>query len=163
MMPTMNKLGVTTFTTPSDREVVAARMVDAPRALVWDLWTRPEHVPQWMTGPAGWTMPVCEMDLRPGGGWRFVWRKTDGSEMEMRGTYREIAPPERLVHTERWGDDWPETLNTLVLTEQDGKTLMTCTLLYPDRDARDRALGTGMKSGWDETYDHLDAYLATIR
>ena len=79
-------------------------------------------MPHWMLGPDGWTMPVCEIDLRPGGAWHFVWRGSDGTEMEMRGVYREIAPPERLVTTESWGGDWPETLNTLVLTEEDGKT-----------------------------------------
>jgi len=71
--------------TTSDREVVATRVVDASRTLVWDIWTKPEHVPQWMTGPEGWTMPVCDIDLRPGGEWHFVWRQADGSEMEMRG------------------------------------------------------------------------------
>jgi uncharacterized protein YndB with AHSA1/START domain len=112
---------------PSDREIVATRTVDAPRRHVWDAWTRPEHLPHWMTGPEAWTMPVCEIDLRPGGGWHFVWRNADGAEMEMRGEYREIVPPERLVHTESWGGDWPDTLNTLVLTERDGKTTIVCT------------------------------------
>ena len=81
-------------------------------ALVFDAWTNPTHVPQWLLGPEGWTMPVCEIDLRPGGSWRYVWRKTDGTEMAMAGSYREFAPPERLVSTERWGPEWPETINT---------------------------------------------------
>jgi uncharacterized protein YndB with AHSA1/START domain len=67
-------------------------------------------------------MPVCEVDLRPGGTWHFVWRRADGSEMEMTGTYREIVPPERVVKTESWGEDWPETVVTLTLTEEDGRT-----------------------------------------
>jgi uncharacterized protein YndB with AHSA1/START domain len=157
-----NRLGATTFTTPSDREIAAIRMVDAPRRLVWDMWTIPQHLPRWMTGPSGWTMPVCEIDLRPGGAWHFVWRRSDGTEMEMRGVYREILPPERLVNTESWGGDWPETLNTLVLTEEDGKTTMVCTVLYPSKEARERALGTGMKDGWSESYDRLDEYLRTL-
>lgn len=154
--------GTTTFTTPSDREIVATRVVDAPRSLVWECWTNPEHVPHWMTGPEGTTMPVCEIDLRVDGAWHFVWRQPDGKEMEMRGVYREIVPPERLVNTESWGGDWPETLNTLVLTEEDGKTTMVCTVLYPSKEAREKALGTGMKEGWSQSYDHLDEYLRTL-
>jgi uncharacterized protein YndB with AHSA1/START domain len=153
---------VTTFTTPSDLEVAATRVVDAPRVLVWEAWTDPKHVSRWMLGPEGWTMPICEIDLRPGGTWRFVWRKADGTEMELRGVYREIVPPRRLVNTESWGGDWPETVNTLILTEEDGRTTMVCTVLYPSKEARDRALGTGMKDGWSQSYDRLDTYLASV-
>jgi uncharacterized protein YndB with AHSA1/START domain len=152
---------VTTFTTPSDRELIATRVVEAPRRLVWEAWTNPKHVPHWMTGPDGWTMPVCEIDLRPGGGWHFAWRRSD-TEMEMRGVYRQIVPRERLVTTESWGGEWPDTLNTLMLTEVDGKTTMTCTVLYPSRQARDAALGTGMKGGWSASYDRLDEHLRTM-
>lgn len=152
----------TTFTTPSDREVVMTRVLDAPRSLVWEAWTSPEHVPNWQLGPEGWTMPVCEIDLRPGGEWRYVWRKSDGSELEMRGSYREISPPERLVSTESWGGDWPETLNTLVLSENDGKTTITHTILYPSKEAREAALETGMKEGASESFDRLAGYLPTI-
>jgi uncharacterized protein YndB with AHSA1/START domain len=159
---TANKIGTTTLTTPSDREVVITRVVDAPRRLVWEAWTNPEHVPHWLLGPEGWTMPVCEIDLRPGGGWHFVWRKTDGSEMGLRGAYREVAPPERLVSTESWGQNWPETLNTLVLSEQGGKTTITQTILYPSKEARDAALKTGMKDGVDQSFDRLDDYLRTM-
>ena len=109
----------TLFTRPTETEIVAVRQVDAPRELIWDLWTRSEHVPNWMLGPDGWTMPVCEIDLRPGGKWHFVWRQSDGNEMGMVGEYREVAAPARLVNTENWGDDWPETVNTLVLTEKE--------------------------------------------
>ena len=161
-MATANKVGSTTFTTPSDREVVMTRVFDAPRSLVWEAWTNPEHVPQWLLGPEGWTMPVCEIDLRPGGEWHFVWRRTDGTEMEMRGEYREITPPERLVCTESWGGDWPETLNTLILTEEDGKTTMTQTVLYPSKDARDAALGTGMEEGASQSFDRLAEHLRTM-
>src|SRR5712691_10291145 len=101
-MATANRASTTTITTPSDREVVMTRVVDAPRRLVFEAWTKPEHVLHWMLGPSGWTMPVCEIDLRPGGAWHFVWRRSDGTEMGMRGVYREITPPERLVSTESW-------------------------------------------------------------
>jgi uncharacterized protein YndB with AHSA1/START domain len=161
-MATANRVGSTAFTTPSDREVVMTRVFDAPRSLVWEAWTNPEHVPQWLLGPEGWTMPVCEIDLRPGGEWHFVWRRTDGTEMEMRGEYREVAPPERLISTESWGGDWPETLNTLILTEEDGKTTMTQTVLYPSREARDAALGTGMQDGASQSFDRLAEHLRTM-
>lgn len=161
-MATAERVHTTTFTTPSDREIVATRVVDAPRALVWECWTRPEHLRNWLLGPPGWTMPVCDIDLRLGGAWRYGWRGPDGEEMEMHGEYKEIAPPERLVHTERWGGDWPEALNTLVLTEEDGRTMMTCTVLYPSKEARDMALGTGMKEGWSRSYDLLDEYLINL-
>jgi len=91
------KLGVTTYTTPSDTELLITRVFDAPRKIVFDAWTDPRHVPQWLLGPEGWTMPVCEVDLRAGGSWRYVWRKGDGTEMEMSGKYREVAPPERAI------------------------------------------------------------------
>jgi uncharacterized protein YndB with AHSA1/START domain len=159
-MTTGSDVRRTTFTTPSDREIVAVREVSAPRDVVWAMWTEPLHVRQWMLGPDGWSMPVCEIDLRPGGAWRWVWRKDGGEEMEMNGVYREVRPSERLVNTENWGGDWPETLNTLELSEQNGRTIMTSTVLYPSREARDAALATGMKDGWAQSYERLDEYLA---
>lgn len=150
----------TTIATPSDHEVVITRVVNAPRRLVFAAFTDPQHVPNWMLGPPGWSMPICEIDLRPGGAWRFVWRNDDGSEMEMRGVYREIAPPERLVSTEAWGGDWPETINTLLLTEHAGKTTICQSVRYPSREARDAALQTGMADGMEASYARLTSYLA---
>ena len=152
----------TTLTTPSDREIVVTRVVNAPRRLVFEVYTNPEHVLQWMTGPAGWIMPICEIDLRPGGAWRFVWCRDDGTEMAMSGRYTEIVPPERLVSTESWGAGLPETLNTLLLSEQYGKTTITQRLLFPSKETRDAALQTGMLEGMSTTYERLDDYLATI-
>src|SRR5512145_1644441 len=80
---TEKQSAVTTVTTPSDREIVITRVINAPRTLVFDAWTNPVHLPHWMLGPEGWTMPICEVDLRPGGIWHFVWRRADGSEMDM--------------------------------------------------------------------------------
>jgi uncharacterized protein YndB with AHSA1/START domain len=159
MATATNRVGATIFTTPSDRELVMTRVVDAPRTLVFDAWTNPEHLPHWLLGPDGWTMPVCEIDLRPGGAWHFVWRRSDGTEMAMRGVYREIVPPERLVSTESWGGDWPDTVNTLSLAETAGKTTITQTVLYPSKDARDAALRTGMKEGVSLSFDRLAEYL----
>jgi len=152
----------TTVTTPSDREIIITHIVAAPRRLVFEAYTNPEHLPHWMLGPEGWSMPVCEIDLRPGGAWHYVWRRADGTEMEMRGLYREIVPPERLVCTESWGGDWPETLNTLVLSEESGKTTITQQVLYPSKEARDAALKTGMKEGIVQSFERLANYLATM-
>ena len=159
----MKNTGTVKFTTPTDREIVMTRVFDAPCRLVFEAWTKPEHLPRWLLGPEGWTMPVCEADLRPGGEWHFVWRKSDGTEMGMRGVYKEIAPPERLVSTERWGGDWPETLNTLTLSEENGKTTATNTILYPSKEARDAALKTGMKDGVAVSFDRLAELLESLR
>jgi uncharacterized protein YndB with AHSA1/START domain len=149
-------------TTPTNREVVVTRAFDAPRRLVWDAWTGPEQLPRWMLGPPGWTMPVCELDLRRGGKWRFVWRRPGRPDMTLHGEYREVSPPERLVFTENWGDDWPELVNTLVLSEKDGKTTATLTILFPSREARDAALKTGMNEGMARSYELLDEHLARL-
>jgi uncharacterized protein YndB with AHSA1/START domain len=161
-MITGARTGVTTYTTPSEREVVITRVVSAPRGVVFEAFTNPRHVPNWLIGPEGWTMPVCEIDLRPGGRWRYVYRKGDGSEMTMQGSYREVAPPERLVSTESWGPDWPETVNTMVLAEADGLTTITITVRYPSKEARDAALKTGMKEGMDQGFARLDTLLETL-
>lgn len=144
---------------PSDRELVITRVFDAPRKLVFDAWTNPKYLPQWLLGPDGWTMPVCEVDLREGGTWHFVWRSSDGAEMDMRGTYREIHPPERIVSVESWGGNWPETVNTLVLTEEGGQTISTMTILYASREAREAAMQTGMDKGMEMSFRHLEQFL----
>lgn len=151
-----------TVTTPSDQEIVVTRTFDAPRTLVFEAYTSPAHVPHWMTGPEGWTMPVCESDLRPGGAWHYVWRRADGNEMGMRGVFREVSSPERVVNTTEWGGTWPETIDTLTLTEEDGRTTVTQRIAYPSKEARDAALQTGMTQGMAASFDRLDAYLRTM-
>ncbi len=158
----MSNAATLQVTTPTDREVVLTRVVDAPRQLVWEAWTSPKHVPRWMLGPEGWSMPVCEIDLRPGGTWHFVWRKANGTEMDMKGIYKEVAPPERLVSTEKWGPEWPETINSLTLVEKAGRTTVTQTTLYPSKAARDAALKTGMSEGASQSFDRLDQYLRAM-
>ena len=155
-MTSSAKVGVTSYATPNDTEIVITRVVEAPRHIVFDAWTDPHHIPQWMTGPEGWTMPVCEIDLRPGGTWHYVWRKANATEMDMSGVVREVVRPERLVTTERWGPEWPETINTLVLTESGGRTTIALTVTYPDKAARDAALQTGMKDGMDNSFANLE-------
>ena len=161
-MTSVTNSGGTIITTPSDREVRFTRVFDAPRRLVFEAWTNPKHVPNWMLGPDGWSMPVCEIDLRPGGKWHYVWRKADGTEMAMTGTYTEVVPPEKVVHTEKWGDEWPETINTLLMTEADGKTTVSETVLYPTKEAMQAALKTGMSEGATQSYERLAQYLANL-
>src|SRR5882757_2025059 len=123
----MNPAGLV-VTTPSDREIVMTRVFNAPRKLVFDAWTKPELVKQWLLGPPGWSMPVCEIDLKIGGKYRYEWRRVSGGQsMGMGGVYREIVPPERIVVTEQFDEAWypGQALITLVLTEKDGKTTAT--------------------------------------
>jgi uncharacterized protein YndB with AHSA1/START domain len=141
------------------------RDFNAPRRLVFDAFTKPELVKQWLLGPPGWSMPVCEINLRIGGTYRYVWRKnTDGSEMGMGGVYREIVPQERIVCTERFDEAWypGEAVGTLVLSEQGGKTTITQTVLYQSREARDGVLKSGMESGVAASYDRLAELLSSL-
>jgi uncharacterized protein YndB with AHSA1/START domain len=151
-------------TTPSEREIAMTRVFDAPRSLVFDAWTKPELLKRWLGVRAGWSMAVCEVDLKVGGTYRFVWRGPDGTEMGMRGVYREIVPPERLVATESFDDPWypGEALDTMVLVEDGGKTTVTTTVLYESQEIRDAVLESGMERGVAESYDTLAEYLASI-
>lgn len=160
----MKTIGNMTVTTPSDREIQIKRDFAAPRKLVFDAFTRPNLVKRWLLGPPGWTMPVCEIDLKVGGKYRYVWRKEDGFEMGMGGVFREIVVPERIVSTEVFDEDWTggEVLGTLVLTEKNCKTTITQTMLYSSKDARDGALKTGMSEGMAKGYDRLAELLPTL-
>ena len=148
--------------TPSDREIIMTRSFNAPRELVFEAMTRPEHVKNWF-GLRGSTLPVCEIDLRPGGSWRYVIRESNGHEMGMHGVYREIERPERMVTTEIF-DDWPdaETVVTVTLVEQDGRTMLTTRVLYPSLEVRDAVIASGMAKGASITYDRLSEYLGTM-
>jgi uncharacterized protein YndB with AHSA1/START domain len=160
-MPGSQRLIVTT---PNDREIVMTRVFDAPRTLVFEAHTTPELLKRWLHGPDGWLLTVCEIDLKVGGKYRYVWRHADGREMGMGGTYREIVQPERLVTTELFDEDWTggETLGTLVLTERNGQTTLTNTLLYSSKETRDNVLKSGMERGVEASYVRLDGMLATI-
>lgn len=152
------------ITTPSAREIAMTRVFDAPRQLVFEAMTKPELVKQWLLGPPGWTMPVCEIDLKVGGAYRYVWRKESvGKEMGLRGVFREIVPPERLVFTEVFDDAWypGESVITSTLTEQGGKTTLVTTMLYVSQEARDGVLKSGMESGVAASYDRLAALLVS--
>jgi uncharacterized protein YndB with AHSA1/START domain len=155
-----------TVTLPNDLDVVVVRAFNAPRSLVFDAWTKPELVRRWMLGPPGWTMPVCEMDVRPGGKYRWRWRSEDnGNEFGFTGEFREVVRPSRIVHVERFdpgdvGGEMGEALVTSDLTEKDGVTTHTMTIHYESKEVRDAALKTGMTDGMEMSYQQLDTVLA---
>jgi uncharacterized protein YndB with AHSA1/START domain len=151
--------------TPSDREIQVTRDFDAPRALVFDAFTKAELVRRWLLGPPGWTMPVCEIDLRVGGAYRYVWRsERDGSQMGLGGLFREIKPPARIVATERFDDAWypGDALDTTVFGETRGITRTTISILYESKEARDTARRSGMEYGMAAGYDRLEALIPTL-
>jgi uncharacterized protein YndB with AHSA1/START domain len=155
-----------TVTLPNDRDVVVVRAFDAPRALVFDAWTTPALVRRWMLGYPGWTMPVCEMDARPGGKFKWRWRNEEnGSEFGFSGEFREVERPSRIVHVERFdpgnfGGEMGEAIVTSVLTETGGVTTLTMTIRYESKAVRDAALATGMTDGMEVSYQMLDELLA---
>jgi len=159
----MTNTGALKITTPSDLEIAMTRVFNAPRRLVFDALTKPGLVKQWLLGPVGWSMPVCEIDLKVGGTYRYVWRHTNGKEMGMGGVYREILPPERLVSTELFDEAWypGESLITTTLAEKDGRTTLTTTMRYVSQEARDGVLKSGMESGVAVSYDRLEQLLAS--
>jgi uncharacterized protein YndB with AHSA1/START domain len=141
------------------------RRFDAPRHLVFDALTKPELLRRWLLGPPGWAMVVCEVELRIGGSYRYVWRhETDGTQMGMGGVYREVAPPERLVTTEAFDEPWypGEALLTSTLDEREGQTSLTIIIRYESRAARDAVLESSMEHGASASYDRLADLLATL-
>jgi uncharacterized protein YndB with AHSA1/START domain len=152
------------ITTPTDREIVLTRTFKAPRTLVWDAVTKPEHVRRWY-GCAIFTFTTCDIDLRVGGSYRYTLRAEDGVEHIMTGVYREIVQPERIVHTERYetvGFTSPDALVTMTLTEQGGRTRLQTVILHPNKESRDGHLNSGMENGARETFDRLETLLATL-
>ncbi len=157
----MLNTGTLQVTTPTEREIVLTRVFDAPRQLVFDAFTKPELLTRWF-GPRGWSLVVCEVDLRVGGAWRFVLRGPEGTDMGMGGVYREIVPGERTIHTEAF-DDYPgDSVITTVLTENDGKTTLTASAVYESQEVRDAVINSGMEHGAAETYDKLAELLPSI-
>jgi len=151
------------LTLPSDREFVLTRVFNAPRALVFEAWTDPEHVKQWY-GCSIMTLQVCEIDLRVGGTYRYTMRSPDGMDHTMTGVYREIVPPRRLVYTERYvteGFTSNEAQVTVIFAEHDGMTTLTSSVLHRSKEDRDGHLGSGVERGAAEVYDRLEAHLRT--
>ena len=151
------------ITTPSDREIAMTRSFNAPRRLVFDAYTKPELIRQWLGAFGGWTFVVCEVDLRVGGKYRWVWQNVDGTKMGMGGEYREIVKPERLVATEKFDDPWyeGEAIDTTLFVEKDGRTTMTTTVLYNSKETRDSVLASPMEQGVAASYDRLEEMLAS--
>ena len=149
---------------PSDREILIARDFHAPRRLVFDAFTKPELVKRWLLGPPGWTMPVCEIDLRVGGAYRYVWRKAGVKDMGMGGVFREIVSPDRLVATEKFDDSWypGEAVDTTVFVEDGDITRVTINVLYESKDARDIARRSGMEHGMAAGYNRLEQLLPAM-
>jgi len=149
--------------TPSNREILVERDFHAPRLLVFDAFTKPELVKRWLLGPDGWTMPICEIDLRVGGTYHYVWRKeSTGTEMGMGGVFREVVRPERLVATEKFDEEWyaGEAVDTTVFEERGPVTKLKLTVLYESKQARDAAGQSGMERGMVASYNRLEALLA---
>lgn len=148
--------------TPNDQEILMTREFNAPRQLVWDAHTKCELLKKWLFGPDGWALSVCEMDLRVGGKYRWVWSHPQKKSMATGGVFREIVAPEKLVNTEQFEEAWypGEALNSMVLTETAGRTLLTWTLRYESKEARDIALKSGMETGMEMGYERLDKMFA---
>ncbi len=159
----MTTVASVNVTMPSDRDIAITRLFDAPRSLVYDCYTKPDLLRRWMT-PDGWDFARCDNDLRIGGAFHWQWRNPSGQTLGMRGVYQEIARPERIARTETFDSDpaATETLGTLVLSEQDGKTNVTMTVRFPSTKARDGALQCGMTKGIAASQSKLDTLLAEI-
>lgn len=143
-----------------ERELVISRTFNASPEMVFDAHTKPELVRQWLLGPDGWAMPVCDIDLRVGGRYRYVWRKeTTGDEMGMGGEFRVVARPERYVATEKFDQAWypGEGLSTTTFEDRGGKTFMTNVMQYESREARDAVVASPMEQGLAPSYDRLES------
>jgi uncharacterized protein YndB with AHSA1/START domain len=152
----------TTMTLPSDREIVLTRTFNAPRTLVWQAWTQPEHVSKWW-GVQGLEITSCTIHLHVGGGYRYVLRGPDGAEYAFTGVYREVVPPERLVYTDSF-EGMPDkaAVVTVTFAEQDGKTTLTSRSLYQSASDRDAHIQSGMEAGMRESMDQLAAHLQSL-
>ncbi|MEQ1885650.1 MAG: SRPBCC domain-containing protein [Bryobacteraceae bacterium] len=150
---------------PSEREIILRRVFHAPRALVFEMLTKCEHLKRWW-GPRSCPLVECEMDARPGGTWRYVSQMADGTRAYFKGTYHQIVPPETIVATECFDEPRlgsPEWLATVTLTEKDGRTTLTSRIEHPSQQARDGHLGSGMEWGAAETFDRLAELLAQTK
>ena len=154
----MQNTGTLTVTLPGECEIALTRTFNAPRHLVHRAFSEPQLLRRWF-GPRGWTLVTCEIDARVGGSYRYILQAPDGRELGMRGTYLELSPPERSVHTESF-DDFPgEAIVTTVFAEHDGRTTMVATLRYASPEIRDEVIQSGMEHGAAESYDRLSELL----
>ena len=158
----MKTVGQLTVTTPSDRQIRMTREFNAPRRMVFDAYTKPELLKRWLGVFGGWTLAVCEVDLRVGGRYRYVWNKAGGLEMGMGGVVHEVVPGERLVTSEKFDDAWyeGECIGTVTFTESGGRTTLVMDLLYDSKQVRDNVLQSPMETGVAASYDQLEQVLA---
>jgi uncharacterized protein YndB with AHSA1/START domain len=159
----MKNTGGLKVTTPTDCEIAMTRVFDAPRRLVFEAFTKPELVKRWLGVFGGWSLAVCEIDLKVGGAYRYVWQGRDGATMGMRGVYREIVPGERIVSTEKFDDPWydGEAVGTVAFVEQGGQTTLTMTVRYASKEVRDAVLKSPMEKGVSAGFDTLAELLAS--
>jgi uncharacterized protein YndB with AHSA1/START domain len=156
-------------TAPSDREVRVVRRFNAPAARVFEAYTQPLMVRRWLLGPPGWSMPECDIDLREGGAYRYLWRMDNGAaEFGSEGVYLEIAAPHRLVQTQRMfgalaGPMAEEVRCTVDFSDEAGGAVMTTTILCPSKENRDSALATGMTGGMEQSFARLEADVLSPR
>ena len=157
--------GPLTVSLPNDTDILVVRSFDAPKALVWRCFNEPALVRRWLLGPGDWSMPECEIDPRVGGRFRYLWAHADGRTMRMSGEFKVFEPFDRIVHRERFDEDWGDPEGSLVTTEfveKHGCTVMTMTIAFPSQQIRDAAKATGMTDGMEDGYARLDAILAEL-
>jgi uncharacterized protein YndB with AHSA1/START domain len=149
------------ITTPSDREIAMTRVFNAPRTLVFEAYTKPALVKQWLGVRGGWKLDVCEIDLKKGGKYRYVWKHEKGAEMGMGGVFREVVPNERIVSSEKFDQAWyeGECIGTVTFVEKAGKTSLTMALLYDSKKIRDAVLASPMKDGIVDSFNLLEQIL----
>ena len=164
-MSAMTSSHTATVSLPSDTTILITREFAAPKHLVFRTWTEPELIKRWWAGQRG-TVDSIEVDLRVGGGWRYVMVANGGFEVAFHGEFREVAAPERLVNTEAYegipDPDGNAGLITVTLTEKDGRTYLESLCEYKDMATRDMVVGSGMESGMQESYDALEQVAATL-
>jgi len=160
--------GTAKVTLPTDEQILITREFDAPKHLVYKAWTTPEHVKRWWNAKRG-EVTVAEIDLRPGGKWRYVMVTDDGFEVAFHGEYREVAPNERIVSTEVY-EGAPQmegseqgTLNTATFNEADGRTTLTILVEAPSKQIRDAIIDSGMEAGLQDALDLLEEVAVSLR
>lgn len=156
----------TQLSLPSDKEILVTRTFDAPRDLVWQMWTTAEHLQQWW-GPEGWSLPVCEVDFRPGGSWFYCMEGPDGMQSCGKATYLEIDPPQHIIYEDAFTDADGTVLDgmplahiTVKFVAAGDKTTVINTIRYPTKADRDMVIEMGVEAGIDQTWNRLEAYLA---
>ncbi len=155
--------GTATVTLPTDEQILITREFDAPKHLVYEAWTTPDLVKRWWHANRG-EMTICEIDLRVGGRWRYVMVADGGFEVAFHGVYREIVPNERIVSTEVYeGMPDAEALDTLTLTEVDGRTTLTILVRHASKEHRDAHIESGMEAGLQDAMDLLEQVAISLR